>query len=66
MRKLQSTSQKYKEPKETTTNHYMPIKWTNYKKWTHSLKGTIYLFKNKIKFKKKKKKKKKKGTISQD
>ena len=26
--KLQLTSQKYKESLETTTNNYMPIKWT--------------------------------------
>ena len=27
---------------ETTTNNYMPIKWTTTKKWTNSWKGTIF------------------------
>ena len=34
--KLQLTPQKYKGSQETTTNTYMPIKWTTYKKWTSS------------------------------
>ena len=39
--KLQQTPQKYKGSKETTTSNYIPIKWTTWKKWTHSQKGTI-------------------------
>ena len=36
------TLQKYKGLLETTTNNYMPIKWTTLKKWTNSWKGTIF------------------------
>ena len=38
----QLTMQKYKGLKETTTNNYIPIKWTTRKKWTNSWKGTIF------------------------
>ena len=34
--KLQQTPQKYKESYETTTENYIPIKWTTLKKWTNS------------------------------
>ena len=40
--KLQLTPQKYKGLSETTTNKYMPIKWTTSKKWKNSWKGTIF------------------------
>ena len=34
--KLQLTPQIYKASKETTTSNSMPIKWTTWKKRTHS------------------------------
>ena len=40
--KSQLTLQKHKELQETTTNKYMPIKWTTMKKWTNYWKDTIF------------------------
>ena len=40
--KLQKTPQKYKESLETTTNNYMPIKWTTQKKWTNAQKDANF------------------------
>ena len=34
--KLQLTPQKYKGAQENTKSNYMPIKWTNWKKWRNS------------------------------
>ena len=36
MEKLQQTTQKYKRLQETTMSNYMLLKWTTWKKWTHS------------------------------
>ena len=40
-KKLQLTPQKYKVSQETTASNYMPIKWTTWKKWTNSQKGSV-------------------------
>ena len=42
MKKSQQTTQKYKGSLETTINNYMPIKWTTWKKWTHSQKSITF------------------------
>ena len=36
MEKVQQPPQKYKGSLETTTSNYIPIKWTNWEKWTNS------------------------------
>ena len=40
-KKLQLTPQKYTASQETTTSNCMPIKWTTWKQWTNSQKGSV-------------------------
>ena len=40
--KSQLTPQKYKGSEETAISNYMPKKWTTWKKWTNSQKGTTF------------------------
>ena len=40
--RLQQTMQKYKELLDTIMNNYMAIKWITWKKWTDSLKSSIF------------------------
>ena len=40
--RLQQTMQKYKGLQETIMNNYVAIKWITWKKWTDSLKSSIF------------------------
>ena len=40
--RLQQTMQKYKGLKETIMSNYMAIKWITWKKWTDSLKSSVF------------------------
>ena len=39
--RLQQAMKKYKGSRETIMSNYMPIKWTTWKKWTNSQKGSV-------------------------